>query len=291
MKAKTLFIFTLLFIFTASCTFEQENNFAENIKGDWKSVNADERISFSFEDSVCANITYGPKRIFEIRNDTLLIGKDEQTEINKWWHSYIFRISNLSENSLVLTPLSKDSRELFYHLNDSTENIILKKITKKNNLKFKRIGFNSSICFGSCPSMFFELDSNGNLYFEGGYSTSEEGYREGLVSEELLFNIDVKINNIDLDSLKVDYFPPVIDEQTIRLIIEFENQKVETAVYSFKDEPIELRMLFHYLMELYKEVELKPEENEFQVLDNIKFREFFMKRHPPPPPPPPEYVE
>ena len=119
--------------------------------------------------------------------------------------------------------------------------------------------------------------------------TKKTGYQIGLVTKEILSNINAKINNVDLDSLKVDYFPPVIDEQTIRLIIEFDNDTIETTVYGFKDEPVELRLLFHYLMELYKEVDLKPEEYEFQVLDNIRFRDFFMKRHPPPPPPHPDY--
>lgn len=286
MKAKTLFIISLLLIFVASCNSEKENNFIENIIGDWKSVNVEERISFSFEESVCAFRSSTPKAFYKIISDSTLILNDSVT--NKWdeWnYKYTFTINYLSKDSLVLTPIEKDTRNLFYHLKDTSKSFSLKKIVKKNDFKFERIGLYSSMCFGTCPSMFLEIDSFGNFLFDGGYGTNSSGFYLGELSLKQLNLIDKKINQIDLNKLKSDYDARYTDAQTICLKVLFPKDSIETKVYGYSSEPIELRMLFHYLMELYKEVELKPEEYEFQVLDNIKFRDLLMKRHPLPPPP------
>lgn len=83
--------------------------------------------------------------------------------------------------------------------------------------------------------------------------------------------IKSEINSIQLDSLKQMYSANWTDDQTCGVIIKTKDKTYESSAYGFDKEPIELRILFHKLMELYKSVEL---EKDSTILDKFKFKRF-----------------
>jgi hypothetical protein len=106
----------------------------------------------------------------------------------------------------------------------------------------------------------------------------------GTLSKKDLEIIKSEINSIELDSLKKRYSANWTDDQTCGVSIKTKNKTYESSAYGFNKEPIELRILFYRLMELYKNMELKKDST---ISDKFKFQKFQYTGYPPPPPPPP----
>ncbi|MER3328309.1 MAG: hypothetical protein RIF34_01935, partial [Candidatus Kapaibacterium sp.] len=61
-------------------------------------------------------------------------------------------------------------------------------------------------------------------------------------------------------------------DQTCGVKIQFEDNSIESKAYGYYKEPIELRILFYYLMNLYHDVELTKNPS---VEKKLFFREFY----------------
>ena len=126
-------------------------------------------------------------------------------------------------------------------------------------------------CFGTCPSMYLEIDSMGNFFFEGKNFTEKEGLYSGILSDDELKIIKSEINSIQLDKLSELYMARWTDDQTCGVSIKTKDKTYESSAYGFNNEPVELRILFHKLMELYKTIELKKDSN---IIDKFKLNKF-----------------
>ncbi|HFA52061.1 MAG TPA: hypothetical protein ENJ95_23845 [Bacteroidetes bacterium] len=288
---KTLYIIGLIIIQIFGCKqIENNKEYDLDIRGDWVTNYFEDRwsrkiITFSFQDSLCSIISpYGDFKKYQINGDTLTVTEREResdTNINGREES-VFLIKKIDSQNLKLVPLTHSTKSL---LRKGFKNKIkLSKVIQKNDIKFDRIAFYSTVCHGTCPSMYLEIDSIGNLLFLGRGYTDKDGAFIGKIDENELGVISQKINSIQLDNLEKFYSSNWTDDQTCGVKIKAGNNVYESHAYGFNTEPVELRILFHKLMEIYKEAELKSDT---MVAEKFQLEELIYRGYPPVPPPPP----
>jgi len=257
----------------------------EYFKGDWKET----AFIFTFQDSTCAYLyPWGEYSKYWINGDTLNINEQirkRRDNVSSRQITYKFLVDSITSKRLTLKPITDETKKLFEFYDDQDfDKIQLTKIKSQFDWKTERIGFYSTGCFGTCPSMYLEIDSVGNMIFNGKYYTEKEGFYTGKLSANQFEIIKSEVNSIRLDSLKKMYSANWTDDQTCGIMIKTSDTTYESSVYGFDKEPIELRILFHRLMELYKNVELKKDTT---VQKKFEFKGFQYSGYPPQPPPPP----
>lgn len=262
-------------------------DYFQKLQGDWiNSFQSDKEIKqtlvFSFRgNSYCYLNPYSTSRQFSLKADTITIYE----EGNRFGDTiqYHFKILRVSEDSLCLQKLPLDIHETYTVIHEGMPDTFkLKKIKPKHQIRIERVGFYSTACFGACPAMHLELDSTGNMLFWGLGHTEIEGLFSGNVSDSVLRQIVKSIHNIPLKSLERDYVLPVVDIPTYGIKLVTSNQEYEIELHGDNNTPVELTILVHDLMELYKRVDLKMDST---IRDKRQLLNFRYRPKPPPPPP------
>ena len=243
-----------------SCTMRKpDKGYAQLIKGDWLGQRQSDgfehdQIDFiSFEEDSTCTIRFDHDGYwYKIQEDSLYIKsmKSEKSQV-------VFAIAKLTKDTLVLL-----SGKRFQNTTRYT------KIHPKNNIKPTAIYFASSGCFGSCPLVYLEIDSNRNLRYYGDSHTSKiEGYKAKL-NETEYNSIISKIRNLPVDSLKEYYACSHTDDETLGIVITHDNKITRSSAYGHEAEPMELYILLTHLQNLYKQLHLQPDST-------IKKEDFF----------------
>ncbi len=266
-----------LIVIISSCQIKNEN-----INGDWvseKDIAGDpnKRPVFSFQDSICK--LYTPWNVdtkYSVNGETINIY--ESTEVGPTNFINEFKIIKLDDDSLIISKNNIEKR--------ATEIIRLKKLKPQNSIHPSKIYFASSDCFGTCPSMFLEIDSLGKIMFYGRYHTDSIGFFTSQLSIEEYNLLLKKIQNIKLNSLHIRYEADWTDDQTSGINIIYDKKKLLSSVYGYDKEPIELRILLNYLIDLYKHIHLKKDSfiNEKYIVQNKEFNKLIKEVRPPLPP-------
>lgn len=256
------------------------------LQGDWVTTNAlvrnslsDQPITFSFEDSLCsylfASLGYSK---YSLQNDTLLI-KTVHPLLGNHFHGTkqeasnpAFSIRKLQADRLQLQPANAATQAILKRYNLRPGRVLkLRKLTTKNQIRFRKIGFYSTGCFGSCPWMYLEIDSLGHFLFHGKEDTNPTGLHRGQLPLPFVSLLSNKLQQLDLRTLKPYYAANWTDDQQWGLRITYADQSTEVHVYGYDKEPLELRILFNLLMDLYHHLALTPDSN---VLKAFEFKEF-----------------
>jgi hypothetical protein len=259
---QTMYLLVTALIF--SCQQQKQiTTEATSIKGDWQGEikNDSHKHSrfISFEDSVCTNSQpWGNNLKYTINHDTIFI---ESAPQDKYQQKYQYLILKHTNDSLVLFADSTDGIP--------AETIALKKIEKKNTIKPAAIYFASGACFGTCPSMYFEIDSARNFTFYGDRFTEPKGGFRGKVSAAEYESILKQINQLPVDSLKEFYRAGYTDAQTRGVAIAAGGKLIKSTVYGSEQEPVELSMLLNKLLHVYEHVSLQA--------DTTVTRDYFSK--------------
>lgn len=269
-KMKNLWLIALLALSLFDCGHIVDEQGAvwssDFIKGDWvvthlENTGWQNSATFSFQDSLASYpFSYDEFTRYEIRSDTLIIEKGtdilEYTDIPHNG-SYQFRILKLNNEELQLQPLTPLSEELFkFSKRIQVSTIEAKRLIPKNDQKFERIAFYSSLCYGRCPSMYLEIDAKGNIWFEGRHYTQNDGQFRGKIPSAELLAIERKIRNIDFQNLEKDYSVSWSDQQTCSIKIKTNDKEFVSRVYGSFEEPVALRLLMDKLMGVYKLTDL-----------------------------------
>ncbi|HEY8895813.1 MAG TPA: DUF6438 domain-containing protein [Niastella sp.] len=235
-----------------SCTMRKpESNYTQLIKGDWlgqkqpEGFEHDQTEFLSFEDSTCHAPFMHDVIKYEILQGALYLTtekEDKKGPRNK------FTIVKLTADSLVLFSGKKQQNTIRYS-----------KIHPKNTITPAAIYFASSGCYGSCPIMNLEIDSNRNVRFYGDRYTSITGGYKGKLSKTVYNSIINKVRNLPVDSLKEFYSASWTDDETLGIAIAYGNKVIRLAAYGHEEEPIELYILLTQLKNLYKEINLQPD--------------------------------
>ena len=162
------------------------------------------------------------------------------------------------------------------------------KIKPQNSVTPAKVYFASSGCFGSCPAMFLTVDSNRNIQFYGtAYTNLKGGYNGTIPLKEYELLLE-KVRSLNLVALQKHYDAGWSDDQTCGISIITPGKTIRTAVYGYDKEPVELRILLNYMMQLYQYCDLKKNnltESEF-FMANPEFENVRTAVLPPPVPPP-----
>ncbi len=262
---RKIFIGLLLCFFIACRQTNLDKDRRQLLQGDWVSWTGEGALPgpwviASFEDSLMTLGGYSDFVKYELRGDSLL--PDAKVDLN---------IFELTKDSLIASIYYEDERR-----NDTFR---LVKLSAKNSLVPEKILFASSGCFGSCPSMSLEIDSSRNFLFWGGGYTNNKGFYRGQLSLAQYQQVLTRVRQLPLDSLKEKYEADWSDDQTAGIVIITKDKQIESAAYGFDKEPVELRVLFHKLSELYKTVPLKPDSS---ITLDYFYRYNILKLPPPP---------
>ena len=255
-KQKT-YILILIFVLNNCSIPKAKTDNSKKIKGDWiTEYFEDDIFIFTFQDSTCTYISaFGEYSKYKLNGDTLII-KERLLKIagkikGGGNNEYKFLIDSIDSTNMFIKPITTKTKELFETYELKNFNILkLKKVKQKNYQRFEKLGFYSSICYGPCPSMYLEIDSSGNIYFYGKRYTENDGLFAGKIPKSELEQITSTIQTIQLDSLEKSYSASRTDGQLCGIKIKTGTKVYESSVYCFYKEPVELRILFHKLMEV-----------------------------------------
>jgi len=287
---KNLFLLLIIIGFIGCSKINHENVLHEQLIGNWKTDylknnTKETAIIFSFRDSTCSYLQpYGEFAKYWISGDTLLIKERThrgRREVYEGKLTYKFLIDSLTADYMILKPITAETKKLLDDYNKfDADNINLIKVKPQYNWKPEYITYYSTGCLGPCPFMYLEIDSARNINFIGIMDTEKKGSYSGKVPLQLYNQILSEINSINLDTLKPWYAANWTDDQTCGVLIHTKDTIYKSSAYGFYEEPVELRILFHTLMELYKNVEL----TEDTTLENkLRYRDFIIDGYPIPP--------
>lgn len=246
---KHLALLTILVILF-SCQ-HKDNGYARLIKGDWVGPNHDTTYPkryISFDDSTCSYSAFDEQQFgYEVRNKKLFMKElpiDNEERVHK------YSIIKLTTDSLVLlrnrTALHDTLRYYKPH--------------PKNNITPTVIYFGSG-GLGIGPVMDLKIDSARNVYFYGERNTSMPGGYFGRISQKEYNAIIGYIRNVPVDSLREYYEADWTDDMTESVSIVYNNSVIFCAAYGNYKEPVELRLLFTKLMNLYKHLAMQPDSS------------------------------
>ena len=260
----TLFIFILF----QSCGANKITN--DTLVGEWISTEK-EGISFSFDLQRCYYLyAAGNFAVYKIVDSQLIIFDTIKSQKKSQTKELNFKISKLNDETIELIA---DRATLSRHFDDRMDTIILRKVKPRFNTDFDRIEFESSECFGACPSLKLIIYRNGQISYEGRAYTEKNGYYSGNLTKAQMDRIKRKINLIDLIQLKNKYAAMWTDDVTYRITIQSSDTVCQTSVYGFDKEPMELRILINELMELYKHTEMRKDsmhQQYYEFFDEIE---------------------
>ncbi|HUM51019.1 MAG TPA: DUF6438 domain-containing protein [Chitinophagales bacterium] len=237
-----------------------------------------------------AYFDYGSSRlekyVFEKKYSVFqLIQFNKYLGVNKLEKKVIsYKIEKLTADTLIIRPLTKYSKVFVenedksyatkYHVNpkyvelnnNDTYVFVDKSIIHDKHLIFDKLFFSSSSCLGSCPSMEIEIDSIGNISFNGRMHTGayNGNYFGKLPKEKLETLIEI------LKSSSLENIPTTlgggIDSPNYNLIVSYNNQIKEITggfLYPYFNKP-----LFEYLLNIFEEVDLTKTEKLNFILPN-----------------------
>lgn len=258
MTKSILRILLLFLVGNYSCQDEIYNS--KYLEGEWISE-TNSRTAFSFKNDKCSYFfPMGNFAQYKINENKLIITDTIKRRKQVKIKEYSFLIHMLNDKNLTLITDSLTLKTQFkYNSPSEFDTFKLFKLNSQLTPKFSKLKFESSGCYGTCPSMKLVIDSIGNITYEGRAYTEQNGYYSGRLSEAEIKSLRRKIGHLNLDSLKTNYSAMWTDDQTCKFEIHLEDSIFRTRVYGFNEEPLELRILFNELMELYKFSELKQD--------------------------------
>lgn len=266
---KGILIYGLGLILTMiSCS--SNKGYKQLVEGNWKTPNMEKslyvprEITLSFfNDSSCIYLRpYHDYLNYSVTNDTLIIN-DKVTlwKENDHYDSLVvnsFKIKKVTKDSLELKPIAYTQENLLENVRRTTEQtIVFHKIQPKVSFNFDKIAYYSTVCFGSCPAVYMELDAKGNMTFESQRFALKEGWYTGMLSSEDKQAIQELAASINWDKLKPHYAATYTDAASQGVLIQIDGKTYKTSVYGSADEPVELQLLFYVLQHSYNRAKLK----------------------------------
>ena len=244
---------------------------SKDLEGEWIST-TNSRTVFSFKSDKCSYFSpTGNFAHYIIDGNQLIITDSIKRRKKLKVKKYKFSIDRLDDDNLTLITDSITLKTQFKYSNPSEyDTFELQKLNPNFVPKYSKFEFESSQCYGTCPSMKLVIDSSGNITYEGRAYTERNGFYSGKLSTEQINSLKRKLGYLNLGSLKTNYSAMWTDDQTCKFEIHLEDTILKTRVYGFTEEPLELRILFNELMEMYKLSELKQDSLHKYYFDDFE---------------------
>ena len=115
------------------------------------------------------------------KNDTLTITNNTFSTP----YDYTFKVLRLTKDTLIVSPLNANARGLIDNKNKFV--FVDKAHLYTAKLKFQKVFFSATSCYGGCPGMKIEIDSSGLVHFLAEKNVrAHYGLYEGQLSSEQL---------------------------------------------------------------------------------------------------------
>lgn len=186
-------------------------------------------------------------------NDTILI-KDYFLDIdslNKYVKipiEYKINYKLIDDSNLILIPLNFSSN---FFIQDTT--FYKRKSIYYTDIKFQKILFKSSQCYGKCPVMELYIDSNGKVFFTGKENTSHYvGEFTGTLSKRELAKFRSILYRCNVNDLP-EKMGLAIDAPIYSIEIFYNNKCKKSNGHEY---PYQYEKLIKYMLSIYKHVKL-----------------------------------
>jgi len=181
-----------------------------------------------------------------------------------------FQIISLSDSFLTTSPISELAENIFV---SDTISFIRQEFAIDQNIRFEKITFHTTSCYGDCSIYHLEIKSNGKirLHREEVYKQKDRGiyvldtlnigYYSGTISKNLLNELEQEIKTINLENLEFKSHL-CCDESTKTVIINYNGKRKY-----FKDmfPPRMTTNIIHLLYRICEGVELQETEIQFEL--------------------------
>ena len=268
------FFLILLTIFLFQCgttDLDRSKQQYKQLQGDWVSndfkpdIFHSSRSVFSFQDSLCSPLLpFFQLSTFKIYKDTIYVWQNDQHSIIKKNRCRKFKLVCLTSKKLQLIAIDQYTKDRIKNQVDGkgrSDTLTLHKIRSKNNIAPTKISFFASGCYGTCPSMYLEIDQFRNVAFYGRHHTLRKKGHSGRISKKEYAMILSHIHRLPLDQLKESYSANWTDDQTCCISIEHDGKTITCSAYGYDQEPIELRILFQRFIQLSDKLKLIPDHS------------------------------
>src|SRR4030095_10925395 len=197
------------------------------------------------------NKSYEMKRAYGyvFMNDTLrviesFVKKDEH-------HDFIIKERN--EDNFRLIPLTQYSRIFAFEQIPQKELVFTsQEKVFTDTIRFEKLLFSTTSCYGICPVMTFQIDNSGLLKFKGEQNAVKQGFYQANLSNEILSELFSILGMSELDKVE-NHGVFNVDASTYTLEVHY-NNKVKFIKTAFV--PFVLDKLLDFLMIIPGKVEL-----------------------------------
>lgn len=264
---RLIFLFLIGVVLFQSCRSSKDATQSgatdERLIGDWTMAPVSSRESpvvFSFGDTLGSYLyPFGAYTRYWVKGDTLsMVDKEGSTVANEKPEVHTFLLNLVNEDQLDLIPISESSQAMLRQAGmEPSDTFHLQRIQQKSTDVPMNITFYSSVCYGTCPSMYLSINSKGEVRFYGLNFTDPEGGHMGQLTQQQYYWIIRQVQQIpnDLDRW---YRASWTDDQTACITLDYPHHTIQSCAYGYDKEPVELRILLHHLMQLYKQIDLQP---------------------------------
>jgi hypothetical protein len=250
-------LFLLLFTLTVSASFAQKVQIdAER----WitKSLGhlyfSDKKVYYNF-------VGYaGIKANYTIVNDTLIMTDIYHSSTDNFKkerrEDFKFQIKYIDQNRLYLKAIEPNAIKL---AGTNTYEFTNFKNSYDKNIKFSKLYFLSSTCFGDCPQLGIEIWPNGDYHLKAGeHADPYKGDYTGKLSQVQLDSLNYLLKHSELKKMNNwEQGNQVADAPNYYFAIDFENTKKKLSITT-NEAPLNIIDLVNFMISSYKKVKLTP---------------------------------
>jgi hypothetical protein len=202
----------------------------------------------------------GSKANYSVVNDTLIMSdiyhssndnfKKERRE------NFKFLIRHIDYNRLYLKAIEPNAIKL---AGNTTYEFLNFKNSYDKDIKFSKIYFLSSTCFGDCPQLGIEIWPNGDYHLKAGeHANPYKGDYTGKLSTAQMDTLNYWLKHSELKKMiNWEQGNQVVDAPNYYFAIDFSNTKKKLSITT-NEPPFNIIDLVNFMVTSYKKVNLTP---------------------------------
>lgn len=198
---------------------------------------------------------------FKWDKDTLIMVDNYTTSADNYSKRHIdlfkFLIQSINSKSLTLKPIGTNAYKLVnkpvYHFKNID-------YIRDPKVKYTKLTFNSSTCYGTCPELTIEIDNSGYYYLLGGmYADPYKGYFKGMLTAKQLSRLNYLVQHSQIKKMyNWKQGNVVMDAPNYRLTI---NSNYKPLYLNTNEPPLNMTELIEFLLNSYKQVTLVQDQD------------------------------
>jgi hypothetical protein len=202
----------------------------------------------------------GSKANYAIVNDTLIMSDIYHSSTDNFKkerrEDFKFLIRHIDYNRLYLKAIEPNAIKL---AGNTTYEFLNFKNSYDKDIKFSKIYFLSSTCFGDCPQLNIEIWPNGDYHLKAGeHAEPYKGNYEGKLSTTQMDTLNYWLKHSELKKMtNWEQGNQVVDAPNYYFAIDFNNTKKKLSITT-NEPPLNIIDLVNFMITSYKKVKLTP---------------------------------